>query len=102
MNEPTVLAVDAGEMNAAFEKLAAPTVDAERAMRALAIGRRWPHLAPDVVQFAADNDLSDDEIAGALFMVRSNRERQRAASSASRRWSVPSAGYKRSLKSKRR
>lgn len=94
--------VNTEQMNAALEKLAAPTIDADRAMRALGIQRRWPHLAPDVVQFAADNDLSDAEIAGALFMVRSNRERQRAASAASRRWSVPSAGMKRSLKSKRR
>ena len=67
------------------------------------IRKRWPsQLAQDVVAFAVEQGMSNDDIAGALYMAATKKRSHQAHAQASRRWSVPSAGHKQSLKSKRR
>lgn len=74
-----------------------------QAARADYIRKRWPsQLSAETVAFAVEQGMSNDDIAGALYMAATKKRSHQAHAQASRAWPVPSAGHKRSLKSKRR
>lgn len=67
------------------------------------IRKRWPsQLSSDIVAYAVEHALSNDDIAGALYMAATKKRSHQAHTQASRNWRPPSTGQKRSLKSKRR
>jgi hypothetical protein len=70
--------------------------------RAGYIRRRWPQLSDDIVAYAVEHAMSNDDIAGALYMAATKKRSHQAHAQASRNWRPPSTGQKRSLKSKRR
>lgn len=78
-------------------------IAAMRAERAGYIRKRWPsQLSDDIVAYAVEHALSNDDIAGALYMAATKKRSHQAHAQASRNWRPPSTGQKRSLKSKRR
>ena len=73
------------------------------AARAAHIRQRWPsQLSEEMIIFAIEQGMSDQDIAGALYMAATKKRSHQAHAQASRNWRPPSTGQKRSLKSKRR
>lgn len=93
---PALPAVLDGPHGVAYS-VAAPldAATAKLAARKMAIAARFPQIDAQIVDFCAENGLTDAEIDGALFMTKQRAIARINAQRFANRWTPPSAGKRR-------
>lgn len=78
--------------------LAGHRIDADAAKlaaRKLAIAGRFPQLDDQIIDFCAENGLTDEEINGALIFTKQRAIAKITAQRFANRWTPPSSGKRR-------